>query len=101
MKERIDGLKRKSSNEMREEFLKDGPSPKRSPKGGIKFGGMGKGGNGAMNFDDNEEGSFKGKGNWKIKRITKDEMKDEGKVKMSVYKEYISYIGGFIMIFIF
>ena len=105
MNERIDGLKKKSSSEMREEFLKDGPSPKRGPPGGFKFGGMsgipGQGSSGQMNFDDDEGGSFKGKGKGKIKRITKDEMKDEGKVKMGVYKEYINYIGGFIMIIIF
>ena len=95
MNERIDGLKKKSSSEIREEFLKDNPSPKRMIPQGINFGNMN------PDFDSDEEESFKEKKNGKIKRITKDEMKEEGKVKFKVYKEYITYIGGFIMIFIF
>ena len=45
--------------------------------------------------------SFKKKKNGKIKIITKDEIKEEGKVKFKDYKAYITHSGGFIMTFIF
>lgn len=35
----------------------------------------------------------------KVSRITKEEDKEEGNVKLSVYRKYISYTGGFILFF--
>ena len=67
------GLKRKSSKERRDEFL-----------------------NGENEEEDNKKELNKGK----IKRITKDEDKEEGKVKFTVYATYISFIGGLIILFI-
>lgn len=37
----------------------------------------------------------------KVKRITRDEEKEEGRVSTYVYKSYIQYIGGAIVIFLF
>ena len=65
------GLLRKTSKERRDEFLNS--------------------------EDEKEEESNLNKG--KIKRITKDEMKEEGKVNFKVYNKYIIDIGGWIIIF--
>ena len=64
------GLQRKSSSERRDDFL---------------------------NSED-EENNKNSLNKGKVKRITKDEDKEEGRVKFKVYSTYISFIGGVIIL---
>ena len=64
------GLQRKSSSERRDDFL---------------------------NSED-EENNKNSLNKGKVKRITKDEDKEEGRVKFKVYSTYISFIGGVIVL---
>ena len=63
-------LKRKTSHEMRNEFL-----------------------------EENEENQIKNElNNGKILRITKDEIKEEGKIKLSIFKKYFQSINGLVLV---
>ena len=52
-----------------------------------------------INSDDKEQNKQKEKETTEIKRITKDEDKEEGKVKIEVYFTYLKYMGGYFMFF--
>ena len=77
-------LKRKTSKDKREEFLKRSDSGDEIND----------------NIDKNKDNSHKELNAGKIKKIMKEEIKETGKVKLSVYKDFLMKIGGIYTIII-
>ena len=76
-------LEKKTSQERRDEFLRRESSEEID-----------------KNMQKNKNKNKKNLNAGKVKKITKEEIQEKGKVKMSVYKDFLLKIGGFCTIFI-
>ena len=99
-------FEKKTSSERREEFLRnDSGEQKKNKKKKDKYKIKD---DDNLNFGDedlelliNNEGDEKNLNKGKVKKIIKEEKKEKGKVKFSVYKSFVNNIGGISIIFIF